>query len=187
MARSTTVSRTARRLRTGLAAAVVAAAVLSALPAAQASAATPKIMIRNGAFPDYKLCASPTDDFVWLKPVGLNDPYCSWKQLGSGNEGQFTLYSPAKDEIMYYTGGNEGLAMMGDNGDSPAGPNGELWTWGGRESWGSSALQSYWDSGQNVDAKSPGTQGGPRADQVRTRGWRHGYQRELTWNAVPLN
>ncbi|MGW7002334.1 hypothetical protein ACWGCW_05775 [Streptomyces sp. NPDC054933] len=54
---------------------------------------------------------------------------------------------------------------------------------GRRGRLGANALQSFWDSGQNVDAKSPDGDS-PRTDAVHTRGWRHGYQRELTWNAI---
>ncbi|MEV8099225.1 hypothetical protein [Kitasatospora sp. NPDC085879] len=172
-------------MRAGLAAAAVAGACLTAVPAAPASAATQKVMIQNGAFRDYKLCASPNDELVWLKPVNANDPYCEWKQWGGSS--QFTLYNPAKDEVMAYTGGNEGSVVMENPGTSPLGQNGELWSWGGEENWGAMALQSFWDSGQNVDAKSPGDWDVPRTDPVHTRGWRHGYQRELTWNAVPLH
>ncbi|MFJ9847469.1 hypothetical protein ACIRYZ_45035 [Kitasatospora sp. NPDC101155] len=83
---------------------------------------------------------------------------------------------------MAYTGGNQGSVVMEDSGTSSLGPNGELWSWGGREDWGAYALQSFWDSGQNVDAKDGFDN--PRTDPVHTRGWRHGNQRELTWNAV---
>ncbi|GAA2749943.1 hypothetical protein [Kitasatospora cinereorecta] len=178
----TQVSRNRRRLRNGLAAAGIATALLAALPGTPAQAATPKVMIMSGTFSGYALCASPADNWVWLKKVDTANPdaFCLWKQLGPA--GQFTLYNPAKDEIMAYTGGNEGVVVMEDSGTSPLGANGELWSWGGREGWGASALQSFWDSGQNVDAKDGFDN--PRTDPVHTRGWRHGFQRELTWNAV---
>ncbi|MFF2145431.1 hypothetical protein [Kitasatospora sp. NPDC058190] len=136
----------------------------------------------SGTYAGYALCASPTDQWVWLKKVDTANPdrYCLWKQIGPST--QFTLYNPEKDQIMAYAGGNEGVVVMEDSGTSSLGPNGELWSWGGRESWGAYALQSFWDSGQNVDAKD-GFES-PRTDPVHTRGWRHGHQRELTWNAV---
>ncbi|WP_331730249.1 hypothetical protein OHV05_36045 (plasmid) [Kitasatospora sp. NBC_00070] len=160
----------------------VAATLLTALPVASAQAATPKVMIMSGAFSGYALCASPTDDWVWLKKVDAANPdaFCLWKVIGASS--QFTLYNPAKDEVMAYTGGNEGVVVMEDSGTSRLGANGELWSWGGQEGWGASALQSFWDSGQNVDAKDGFNN--PRTDPVHTRGWRHGSQRELTWNAV---
>jgi hypothetical protein len=65
------------------------------------------------------------------------------------------------------------------------GGNQEYWSWGGEESWGFCALQSFQDSGQNVDAKAI-TSDTPRVDPVRTRGWRNGYQRELTWTKIPV-
>ncbi|GAA5024098.1 hypothetical protein [Kitasatospora paranensis] len=185
MTRSTIASRRARRVRAGLAAAALAGVCLAGLPAAPASAASPKVMIQSGAFRDYKLCAGPTDQLVRLRPVNVTDPFCEWKQFGDNS--RFTLYNAAKDQVMAYTGGNEGVVVMEDSDTSPLGANGELWSWGGEENWGSFALQSFWDSGQNVDAKSPGDQDVARTDAVHTRGWRHGYQRELTWNAVPLH
>ncbi|MFE3865766.1 hypothetical protein ACFXPT_35895 [Streptomyces goshikiensis] len=178
-----TASRTGRGLRAALAVAALAGACL-ALPAAPASAATPKIMIQSGAFRGYKLCASDEDQYLHLKPIMAADAFCTWRQWGSSS--QFTLYNAAKDQVMAYTGGNEGLVVMEDPGTSPLGANGELWSWGGEEGWGASALQSFSDSGQNVDAKSPGDQDVPRTDPVRTRGWRHGYQRELTWSPIAL-
>ncbi|MFJ6054681.1 hypothetical protein [Streptomyces sp. NPDC092307] len=141
-------------------------------------------MIQSGAFRGYKLCASAEDQYLHLKPLLAADGYCMWRQWGA--DSQFTLYNPAKDQVMAYTGGNEGLVVMEDPGTSPLGINGELWSWGGEEGWGAHALQSFSDSGQNVDAKSPGDQDVPRTDPVRTRGWRHGFQRELTWNSVAL-
>ncbi|WP_328296492.1 hypothetical protein OG389_00870 [Streptomyces sp. NBC_00435] len=166
-----------------LAVAAVAGACL-ALPAAPASAATSKIVIQSGAFRGYKLCASAEDQYLHLKPLLTADGYCNWRQWGANS--QFTLYNPAKDQVMAYTGGNEGLVVMEDSGTSPLGINGELWSWGSEEGWGAAALQSFSDSGQNVDAKSPGDQDVPRTDPVRTRGWRHGFQRELTWNPIAL-
>ncbi|MET7391741.1 hypothetical protein ACFYPT_37825 [Streptomyces sp. NPDC005529] len=177
------VSRIGQGLRATLAVAAVTGACLS-LPATPASAATSKILIQSGAFRGYKLCASAEDQYLRLEPLLTADALCSWRQWGG--DSQFTLYNPAKDQVMAYTGGNEGLVVMEDPGTSPLGINGELWSWGGEESWSSFALQSFSDSGQNVDAKSPDDQDLPRTDPVRTRGWRHGYQRELTWNPVTL-
>ncbi|MET8955795.1 hypothetical protein [Streptomyces sp. NPDC004533] len=141
------------------------------------------MMIESGTFHGYVLCASPTDESVWLKPINTGDPYCSWMAFGPAS--QFTLFNPAKGQVMAYTGGNEGAVVMEAPGTSSLGANGELWSWGGQEDWGAAALQSFWDSGQNVDAKSPNGDS-PRTDPVRTRGWRHGYQRELTWNAITV-
>lgn len=136
MTRSTLASRTRRSVRNTLMTAGVAATLLTALPVASAQAATPKVMIMSGAFSGYALCASPTDDWVWLKKVDAANPdaFCLWKVIGASS--QFTLYNPAKDEVMAYTGGNEGVVVMEDSGTSRLGANGELWSWGGQEGWG---------------------------------------------------
>jgi hypothetical protein len=168
----------------GLATAGLATVLLTGLPVASASAAphaSSTVMIESGAFHGYVLCASANDESVWLKAINTSDPYCKWKVFGPSSE--FTLYNAAKDQVMAYTGGNQGAVVMEDQGTSPLGANGELWSWGGQEDWGASALQSFWDSGQNVDAMA--TDGDyARQDAVHTRGWRHGNQRELTWNAI---
>ncbi|MDT0469473.1 hypothetical protein [Streptomyces gibsoniae] len=185
MTRTKWASRGRRRFRAGLATAGVAAVLFTAMPAASAAAAphalSGSVMIESGTFHGYVLCASPKDESVWLKPINTSDLYCSWMAFGPAS--QFTLFNPAKGQVMAYTGGNEGAVVMEAPGTSSLGANGELWSWGGQEDWGAAALQSFWDSGQNVDAKSP-NEDSPRTDPVHTRGWRHGYQRELTWNAI---
>ncbi|MDH6119829.1 hypothetical protein [Kitasatospora sp. GAS204B] len=138
-------------------------------------------MIESGTFHGYVLCASPNDESVWLQPISTANPYCMWMELGASS--QFTLLNLAKGQVMAYTGGNQGAVVMEVPGASSLGANAQLWSWGGGEDWGASALQSFWDSGQNVDAMSPAGDY-PRTDPVHTRGWRHGYQRELTWNAI---
>ncbi len=185
MTRSNCASRGRRRLRGGLAAVGIAAVLAAVTPATSASAAAHAlpgtVMIESGTFHGYVLCASPNDESVWLAPINTGNPYCSWMELGPAY--QFTLFNPTKGQVMAYTGGNEGAVVMEAPGTSSLGANGELWSWGGQEDWGAAALQSFWDSGQNVDAKSPDGDS-PRTDPVHTRGWRHGYQRELTWNAI---
>jgi hypothetical protein len=187
MTRSKWTPRAGGRLRAGIATAGIAAACLTMVPAAPASATTNtvagSVWIENGAFNGYVLCASGYDQSVWLDSTAAatNNPYCQWMQLGP--DSQFTLFNLGKDEVMAYTGGNEGAVVMEQSGTSGLGSNAEQWSWGGEESWGAYALQSYYDSGQNVDAMSPGGDS-PRTDSVHTRGWRHGYQRELTWNKV---
>jgi hypothetical protein len=189
MTQSEWTSRGRRSLRAGLATAGLAAVLLAAIPVASASAAPAlppgSVMIQNAGFRDYELCASPNDESVYLKPINVSNKYCAWQQIQTGS-GAYVLYNPAKDQVMAYTGGNEGAVVMEDSGTSPLGGSGELWSWGGDEDWGGHALQSAWDIGQNVDAKS--TNGdSPRTDPVHTRGWRNGFQRELTWNAIALN
>lgn len=180
MTRSEWAARGRRGLRGGLATAGIAAVLLAATPAASAAPRSGSgVMIESGAFPGYVLCASANDESVWLKPKDPTNAYCLWKRLGPSSE--FSLYNAAKDQYMSYTGGNEGAVVMEDQDTSPLGPNGQLWSWGGQEDWGAAALQSFWDSGQNVDAKSPDGWNIPRTDPVHTRGWRHGFQRELTW------
>lgn len=172
-----------RRLGAGLTAAGIAAVCLTALSGAPASAASGPQWIASGAFSGYVLCANPGNESVYVESTAQagGNSYCQWLQFGPDT--QFTLYNLGKNQVMAYTGGNEGLVVMENNGTSGLGSNAEQWSWGGQESWGAKALQSYYDSGQNVDAMSPNGDY-PRADPVRTRGWRHGYQRELTWNEV---
>ncbi|MGV9245541.1 hypothetical protein [Streptomyces sp. NPDC003710] len=140
-------------------------------------------MIGSGTFHGYVLCASPTDQSVWLKPINTSDPIVLVDAARTG----LTVHviQQAKRQVMAYTGGNEGAVVMETPGTSPLGANGELWSWGGQEDWGAAALQSFWDSGQNVDAKSPNGDS-PRTDPVHTRGWRRGHQRDLTWNAITV-
>ncbi|MGW6263622.1 hypothetical protein [Streptomyces sp. NPDC055085] len=141
------------------------------------------MIIESGTFHGYVLCASATDEAVWLKPNDPSNAYCRWQVFGS--DGAFTLYNPAKDQVMAYTGGNEGAVVLEDQGTSSLGASGEQWSWGGWEDWGARALRTCWDDGQNVDARA--TDGDyPRTDGVHTRGWRHGYQRELTWNVTAV-
>lgn len=173
-----------RRFFRGFIMAAAAAVVVSTLSGAPASAALPKVIVESGTFHGYILCASPDDQSVWLKPNNPQDAYCKWQVFGSS--GQFTLYNPAKEQVMAYTGGNQGAVVMQDQGTSPLGENGQLWSWGGWEDWEARALRSFWDDGQNVDAKAPDGEY-PRADPVHTRGWRHGHQRELTWNVTVVS
>ncbi|WP_371501132.1 hypothetical protein OG871_30070 [Kitasatospora sp. NBC_00374] len=189
MTRSKRASRRPLRLRGGLAATGLAAALLTALPAAPASAsqqAVPgAVLIQNAGFRGYVLCANADNESVYVKPIDTRDRFCTWVQISSGPAQ--IMYNVGKDQVMAYTGGNEGAVVMEDEKRTPSGqtPNTQLWSWGGEEGWGGLALQSYSDSGQNVDAKA--TDGDyPRTDAVRTRGWRHGHQRELTWNPIPL-
>ncbi|MFI9275312.1 hypothetical protein ACIGXM_32070 [Kitasatospora sp. NPDC052896] len=185
MIQSKWASRGRRRLRIAIAATGIAAACLTVIPAASASAATVPgaVWIENGAFNGSVLCASAYDQSVWLQSTSaaVGNPYCEWMQMGP--DSQFSLLNVGKYQVMAYTGGNEGAVVMEQPGTSSLGSNAEQWSWGGEESWGAYALQSYYDSGQNVDAMSPAGDF-PRTDPVHTRGWRHGYQRELTWNKV---
>lgn len=163
MTRTKRDSRGRRRL--GLATVGLAAVLLTGLPVASASAAphaSGGVMIESGPFHGYVLCASPNDESVWLKQINTADRYCKWKVFGSSD--QFTLYNAAKDQVMSYTGGNEGAVVMVDEGTAPGGSHAEQWSWGGQEDWGAAALQSYFDSGQNVDAGIDS----PRTDPVHT-------------------
>ncbi|MEW2118963.1 hypothetical protein AB0945_27975 [Streptomyces sp. NPDC005474] len=192
MSSSTGVTQSRRRLAARLAAAAgLAALCLTAAPATSASAAATAsgMWLQNGRFTDAVLCASPDNNGTWMmsKAAAQGNFYCRWKQFGI--DGQFSLYNLGKDEVMAFHGGNETPVVMEPEGSSGSGAHDELWSWGGQESgdgWDAAALQSYYDSGQNVDARSPylDQRGLPRTDQVRTRGWRHGDQRELTWKKV---
>ncbi len=186
---------TARSLSAGLSIARVAVAALvlavvglAVLPSAPAYADTSvtaistPVLITNGLWPDRMLCASQWDDSVWLQQNNGGNPYCQWEQIGDA--GKFALYNPQKRKVMAYEGGNGGPVVM-ENLTYPT-PNQQYFSWGGREGWGAYALQSYLDSGQNIDAKDPNSDN-PRTDAVHTRGWRHGHQMELTWNTVPVS
>ncbi|GAB2723880.1 fascin domain-containing protein [Kitasatospora kifunensis] len=140
------------------------------------------VLITSGAWPDHMLCASQWDNSVWLQQNNGANPYCQWEEIGDGSK--FALYNPQKRKVMAYEGGDAGPLVMQDV-EYPT-PNQQYFSWGGREDWGAYALQSYLDSGQNVDAMDPHSDTA-RTDAVHTRGWRHGYQRELTWNAVPVS
>lgn len=176
-----------RSLRTVAVAFLAALACLAGLPATPASAATSTqsvlapVFLTNGRWNDQVLCASPDDDSVWLEQFDASNLYCQWVQIGE--RGRFLLFNPQKQKVASYLGGNEGAVVM-QNLLYPA-PNQQLFSWGGMEGWNASALQSYQDSGQNIDAKAPGDGGEPRTDPVHTRGWRNGHQRELTWSELP--
>ncbi|WP_157878138.1 hypothetical protein [Streptomyces torulosus] len=190
MSSSTRVSQSRGRLGARLAAAAgIAALCITAVPATSASAAASvrgAVMLQNGRFKDAVLCASADNNGVWMMSLNAakGNDYCHWKQFGP--DGHFTLYNLGKDEVMAYHGGNESPVVMEPAGSS--GGNAESWSWGGWEGgdWQAAALQSFLDSGQNVDARSPylDERHKPRTDRVRTRGWRHGDQRELTWSKI---
>jgi hypothetical protein len=189
MSSSTRVSRSRGRLGARLAAAAgLAALCITAVPATSASAAPTAagVMLQNGRFDDAVLCASADNQELWMvsKSAAGGNSYCRWKQFGT--DGQFVLYNLGKDQVMAYHGGNENKVWMEPEGSSGTNAHDELWSWGGQEGWGASALQSYYDSGQNVDARSPylNERDKPRTDAVHTRCWRHGDQRELTWKKV---
>ncbi|MFC0540366.1 hypothetical protein [Kutzneria chonburiensis] len=169
-----------------LSAAVVAAGLVATPAVASAAPAGGGVMIQNGAFNDQVLCASPTNQSTWLQSKGAaaGNSYCQWMQIGGDD--RFGLINLGKLQVMACSGGDVQPIVMEPSNSSPLGGNAELFSWGGWEDWGYRALQCFYDSGQNVDAKSPNGDT-PRTDPVRARGWRHGYQRELTWNEVPAN
>ncbi|WP_236654527.1 GDSL-type esterase/lipase family protein, partial [Streptacidiphilus anmyonensis] len=136
------------------------------------------VYLTNGNWGNAMLCAAVDNDYTWISD-NKSDPYCQWERIGS--DGQFSLYNPAKGKVLGYQGGNQGLLEMQDVAYPTQGT--QQFSFGGWESWGARALQWYGDSGQNVDA---GTGTTPRTDAVRTRGWREGNQRQLTWNVAPV-
>ncbi|MFD4920901.1 endonuclease/exonuclease/phosphatase family protein [Streptomyces goshikiensis] len=136
-------------------------------------------LVVSSPFPDHNLCASDADNLVWLKDQASSDADCQWFQVGGDDK--FTLYNPANGKVMAYEGGDGGPVVMEDY--SAAGRNQQNFSWGGKEEWDAYALQSYYDSGQNVDAKATNSDT-PRTDAVHTRGWRHGFQQELTWKTA---
>jgi hypothetical protein len=180
--RSTSDSRDSRRFTARLAAVAGVAALCAAFVPATSASAAGSVMLQNGGFTDSVLCASASNQSVWVlsKAAAKGNKYCQWKQFGP--DYQFTLYNVGKDQVAAFNGGNVEPVVMEDEG-SNSNANAQLWSWGGLENWEASALQSYLDSGQNVDALSPNGES-PRTDPVRTRGWRHGHQRELTWTKV---
>ncbi|MER8091949.1 ricin-type beta-trefoil lectin domain protein [Streptomyces goshikiensis] len=129
-------------------------------------------MVVNGEF-DLALCASMSDSGLWIQG---DWSYCWWNKVDLGDH--FILYNPQKGQVMAYEGGDGGPVVMENY--SPAGRNQQYFSVGSEERWGNRALQSYLDSGQNVDARA--TDGDrPRTDAVHTRGWRHGDTASLTW------
>ncbi|MGW7491365.1 hypothetical protein [Streptomyces sp. NPDC054786] len=163
------------------------AACLTVLPGTSAVAkpahSSGAVLIANGLWSDRILCAGPNDDSVWLQKITYGNPYCQWIQIG--DNGHFMLYNAAKNKVMAYEGGNEGPVVM-ENLTFPT-PNQQAFSLGGREGWGANALQSFLDSGQNVDAKESGSDAPRTNEPVHTRGWRHGHQMELTWNMVSVS
>lgn len=163
------------------------AACLTVLPGtsalASARSTSGPVLIVNGLWSDRILCASPNDDSVWLQKITYSNPYCQWTQ--SGDDGRFALFNVAKNKNMAYEGGNEGPLVM-ETTSFPT-PHQQQFSFGGREGWGAYALQSFLDSGQNVDAKNSYNDDPRTSEPVHTRGWRHGHQRELTWNVVSVS
>ncbi|GGN34035.1 hypothetical protein GCM10012285_05810 [Streptomyces kronopolitis] len=183
MARFRRISRAAKIA----AVAGMTAACLTVLPGTSAVAAARSssgaVLIANGLWSDRILCASPNDDSVWLQSITFGNPYCQWIQIG--DNGHFTLFNLAKNKVMAYEGGNEGPLVM--EGLSFPTRVQQQFSFGGRESWGASALQSSLDIGQNVDAKNSYNDDPRTTEPVHTRGWRHGHQMELTWNTVSVS
>jgi len=144
--------------------------------------------ISNGQWGSYDLCANKMDASVHLEESatgsGLDptDPYCRWQMIGYS--GKFILYNPLKGQVMAYQGGNAGPLVMEDP-QYPTGDN-QYFSFGSQESWGDSALRSFLDSGQNVDAQDPNSNT-PNAGPLHTRGWNTGNQRALTWDAFRLD
>ncbi|WP_327064476.1 GDSL-type esterase/lipase family protein [Kitasatospora sp. NBC_01302] len=137
------------------------------------------VYLTNGLWGNAMLCAAADNDDTWISDDRTN-PYCQWERIG--NDGQFSLYNPAKGKVLGYQGGDQGLLVMQELAYPTQGA--QQFSFGGSESWGARALQWFGDSGQNVDA---GTGTTPRTDPVRTRGWRHGDQMQLTWNVAPVS
>ncbi|MCY1077037.1 hypothetical protein [Archangium lansingense] len=120
--------------------------------------------------PGYVL--APNGNTVRLEKQDIFNLAQVWELTGPDD--QFTIVNYLTGQYMAYFGGNEVELQLVD--DAPGGKAG-FFSWGGKESWGASALQCFSDSGQNVDAG----RNTPTTGNVRTRGWRHGNQRELTW------
>jgi hypothetical protein len=139
--------------------------------------------ILSAAFNNQALSASSGDRSLWLKPLNVLDEYQQWIQLGADD--QFILWNCGKSRILQFSGGNEQPVIFAE--PWMASGNSGYFSWGGTESWGGRALQSYLDSGQNVDAMSHTAGDQPTTDPVLTRGWRHGHQRELTWSLMRVD
>ncbi|MFE9792689.1 hypothetical protein ACFYRL_13195 [Streptomyces goshikiensis] len=163
-----------------------AAACLMISPMASAAVpggnSTGTVLITNGLWADRVLCASPNDDSVWLQTITFGNPYCQWNRIGATDH--FVLYNAAKGKVMAYEGGNEQPLVMRSMAFPT--PDSQAFSLGNRERWGAYALQSFLDKGQNVDAKESGTDNPRTTEPVRTRGWRHGHQMELTWDMVTV-
>jgi hypothetical protein len=160
---------------------------------AEKSAAMPtkEIVIMSGAFDGYALTAKLGSTGVFATKFSSNDRGQIWEQRG--DDDKFQLYNALVGMIATYpSGGNENPIVMDSNVSQTE--NMAYWSWGAMEGWGAQALQSFADNGQNVDIGDAiyggGPSGtdfytGPSLDALKTRGWRHGSQRELTWKSVP--
>lgn len=91
------------------------------------------MLIQNAGFRGYVLCANADNESVYVKPIDTRDRFCTWVQISSGPAQ--IMYNVGKDQVMAYTGGNEGAVVMEDEKRTPSGqtPNTQLWSWGGEE------------------------------------------------------
>jgi len=141
--------------------------------------------IKSFAYNGSMLAASASDASLILLPTNTKlAAYAVW--TCGGPDYKFFLYNFITDSYVYFGGGNEApLVLKKSNiaGDIFS-DNGYFFSWGGVEDWGARALQSYRDNGQNVDVSLPTDHTKITTQPIRTRGWRHGYQRELTWLKV---
>ena len=133
------------------------------------------------SFGNLVLAAHRDSPSLWLEPFDKQNVNQKWEVGWQGSQGEFTMFNYGTEQFLACAGGNERALFLSDS--EPVG-NAFKFTFGGRERWNAAALQCFMDSGQNIDAKSRHNNG-PTMDPVAARGWRHGYQMELTWNKVP--
>jgi len=103
-----------------------------------------------------------------------NNKWYYWVDKTKTDTVAFTLRNCSNNNFLFFTGGNKTALHLVSDYDNTN--NGFLYSLGSKESWDYYALQCYLDSGQNVDGSSS-TVNLP----LKTRGWREGDQRGLTW------
>jgi len=169
----------ARRLIAGVAAATFAAGLMTAPGpvAAAADAPTPDsqtlVYLTSGFGQGIVLCANPDDTSLWIGEQEDAEAYCQWEQIG--DDGQFTLFNPAKGMVLTGVGADRPLVMS-----ELIFPSDETQTfsWGAAKDAGR-ALRWNGDQSQNVDA---GSGKAPSADALGLSAWRDQVQQ--TWNVL---
>ncbi|WP_211293827.1 GDSL-type esterase/lipase family protein [Lentzea kentuckyensis] len=168
-----------RGLITGVAATMFAAGLMTAPGPVAAAADVPTtdsqtlVYLTSGFGQGIVLCANPDDTSLWIGEQEDADAYCQWEQIG--DDGQFTLFNPAKGMVLTGVGADHPLVM--DELVFPADKaQTQSFSWGEAKE-GGRALRWNGDQSQNVDA---GSGAKPSADALGLSAWRD--QVEQTWN-----
>ena len=145
-----------RGLITGVAAAMFAAGLMTAPGPVAAAADVPTtdsqtlVYLTSGFGQGIVLCTNPDDTSLWIGEQEDADAYCQWEQIG--DNGQFTLFNPAKGMVLTGVGADHPLVM--DELVFPADKaQTQSYSWGEAKE-GGRALRWNGDQSQNVDAGS---------------------------------